>query len=183
MIFNISGNAYSFDQQLIASKGVLETCDVSQILQTHIPGCMRSEQADPEADRSGVDWWAILANGERIGVDVKHRPRDCMRFGNDDVALETWSVVGKQIGWTRDSKKKCAWVMWIWADTGRFLLLPFPAVCAVFSDNWKNWVDNYKTCKQTTRPTKSRSGWESECVFVPRTVLLNAVTEWFNGAI
>lgn len=183
MIFNVSGNAYGFDQQLIASKGVLETFDVAEILQARIPGCVQSEQADADSDRSGVDWWAILENGQRIGVDVKHRPKDCMKFGSDDVALETWSVVGKKIGWTRDSNKACAWVLWVWADTGRFLLVPFPAICGVFSENWRQWASKYRTCRQITKSTKVRSGWESECVFVPRAVLLNAITKWFNGAI
>lgn len=176
-------NVYGFDQQLIASKGVLETCDVGEILRTRIPGCVKAVETDKATDRKGVDWWALLKNGQKIGVDVKHRQKDCQRFGNDDVALETWSVLNQQVGWTRDHRKLCGWVLWVWGDTGRFLLLPFPAVCAVFSENWQRWGESYQRSTQTTRETKRGPGWQSECVFVPRAVLVESVVDWFSGSI
>ena len=174
-------NVYGFNEQLIASNGVIACCDVAEVLRSRLPGCVRVTKTDAETDRTGVDFVAELSNGTLDGVDLKRRSKDCRRYGNDDVALEVWSVVGKKIGWSRDESKACRWVLWVWDDTGRFLLLPFAAVCAVFSANWRQWKELYKTATQVTPRTSGRDGWKSECVFVPRDVLISAVVEWANG--
>jgi hypothetical protein len=176
-------NEYGFDQQLIASKGVLQSCDVAEILRTVLPGCLSAHEADKESDKSGVDWIACMASGRKVGVDVKHRTKDCMAYGNDDLALETWSVVDKKVGWTRDERKTCEWVLWVWADTGRFCLMPFLPLCAVFREKWQDWRIIYQPETQKTLATKSRQGWKSECVFVPRNVVIEEVTQWCNSTI
>jgi hypothetical protein len=174
-------NVYGFNDKLIASQGIVESCDVGEILRCRLPGCVEVKQAPKDIDRTGVDWLAKMSCGRVVGVDVKIREKDCTRFGNDDVALETWSVVGSHVGWTRDDGKACEWVLWVWKDTGRFFLLPFQALCSVFSDRWEHWVDAYKT--RTQRTVREGRSWESECVFVPRMVVLDAIVEWFGGSV
>jgi hypothetical protein len=178
-----SDNVYGFDEQLIASAGVIPSCDVAEILRQRMPGCVEVKKSCKETDRSGVDWWAVLENGKRVGVDLKNRDKDCMAFGNDDLALETWSVIGERPGWTRDESKICDWVLWVWGDTGRFFLLPFQPLCSVFGDSWQKWRADYKTRQQRTPGRNGKPGWSSECVFVPRKVVLEAVTEWFCGRV
>ena len=172
-------NVYSFGQKLVASKGIIESCDVNEILKLRLPGCLWAKETDAETDRTGVDWIATLSCGRSVGVDVKMREKDCIAFGNDDLALETWSVVGSSIGWTRDKEKACEWVLWVWKDTGRFFLVPFLPLCAVFCMNWQQWKMDYRTRKQKSERGSQR--WESECVFVPRDVVVEAITEWYAG--
>jgi hypothetical protein len=172
-------NVYSFNQKLVASKGIVESCDVREILMLRLPGCVNASQADTDMDRTGVDWLAALSSGRKVGVDVKIREKDCMKFGNDDVALETWSVVGSQVGWTRDESKVCEWVLWVWKDTGRFFLVPFLPLCSVFSKNWHEWRATYKP--RTQKTTRNHRSWQSECVFVPRNVVVDAISDWYGG--
>jgi hypothetical protein len=172
-------NVYSFNQKLVASKGIVESCDVHEILLLRLPGCVDANQTDSDVDRTGVDWLATLSSGRTVGVDVKIREKDCMKFGNDDVALETWSVVGLQVGWTRDESKVCEWVLWVWKDTGRFFLVPFLPLCSVFSKNWHEWRDTYKP--RTQKTTRKHRSWQSECVFVPRKVVVDAISNWYGG--
>ena len=181
MKFTISENSYGFSQQLIASNGVIQTCDVGEILTARLPGCVRVEKSDISSDRSGVDWWAVMSNGRKVGVDFKGRAKDCLTYGSDDLALETWSAIDAKIGWTRDAGKMCEWILWVWSDTGRFCLMPFPPLCGVFQRNWVEWRGVYQTSTQKTTATDSRPGWKSECVFVPRDVVIGSVTDWCNG--
>lgn len=174
-------NSYSFDEQMILSNGVIASCDVGEILRSRIPGCIDVRKTDKKTDMSGVDWWAELANGRKIGVDFKGRRKDCREYGNDDLALETWSVINSKVGWTRDASKTCDYILWVWSDTGRFCLIPFAPLCGVFQMNWVEWRRKYGPNPQRTPRTKERSGWISECVFVPRTVVIDAVTAWCNG--
>jgi len=174
-------NVYSFDDKLVASKGIVESCDVREILTMRLPGCLEVKQTDPEIDRTGVDWIAEVDSGRIVGVDVKHREKDCRAFGDDDLALETWSVVDCQVGWTRDKSKACEWVLWVWKDTGRFFLVPFAPLCSVFSENWWLWRKQYKTRQQRT--TRDGHSWKSECVFVPREVVVDAISDWYCGSV
>lgn len=174
-------NVYSFGEKLVASKGILESCDVREILMSRLPGCIDASPSDEELDRTGVDWTAALCCGRDVGVDVKIREKDCISFGNDDVALETWSVIGSQVGWTRDKSKACEWVLWVWKDTGRFFLVPFLPLCSVFSQRWTEWRETYKPRTQTT--TRGHRSWKSECVFVPRNVVVNAISAWYGSSL
>lgn len=172
-------NHYSFNNELVASKGILESCDVREILTLRLPGCVDADPADEELDRTGVDWMAKLCSGKNVGVDVKTRKKDCKNFGNDDVALETWSVVGSKVGWSRDKSKACDWVLWVWKDTGRFFLVPFLPLCYVFCKNWVECREIYEPRTQTT--TRGGNSWKSECVFVPRNVVVDAISDWYHG--
>lgn len=176
-------NSYGFDQQLIASNGVIQSCDVSEILRARIPGCLKAKKTDKELDRRGVDWLADLSNGRSVGVDVKARTKDYAARGEDDLALETFSVIDTKPGWTRDEAKLCEWVLWLWSDTGRFCLMPFPPLCGVFQANWQEWRRIYRCSVQRTPESRTRSAWRSECVFVPRQVVIDAVVDWCNGTI
>lgn len=185
MIFDDSWfeNSYSFEKKLIASKGVIESCDVGEILRLRLPGCVKAVPTGSEVDRTGVDWLATLSSGRVVGVDVKIREKDYLRFGHDDVALETWSVLDSRVGWTRDQSKACDWVLWVWKDTGRFFLVPFLPLCSVFVQQWEEWRENYRTATQRTPETPKFKSYQSECVFVPRTVIVDAISDWYGGTL
>lgn len=174
-------NISDFNGDLSASKGILEACDVGEILRSRIPGCLKVKQADSAIDKTGVDWTAELQCGRIVGIDVKHRTQDYRARGKDDLALETWSVVGKRVGWTRDFNKACEWILWVWGDTGRFCMIPFSPLCAVFDLNWQRWLDEFGEQRQTSKRGSMR--WQSECVYVPRLTVIQSVTDWCNGGL
>jgi hypothetical protein len=161
---------YEFDERLAMSEGVCVTADVRTILLDNIPGALNVTKAHSDNDRAGVDWWIEMTGARFLAVDAKVRESDwaATHPEEDDLALETWSVVESQVpGWTRSEKKACDYVLWLWKDTGRFCLVPFQMLCKVFQCNWKAWSGKYKTRKQFT-PRQNGNGYHSECVFVPR---------------
>ena len=152
--------------------------------QLNFPGAVRVAQACEADDRNGVDYWVYFSNGRRIGVDVKLRRPDWaanMCNPKDDLTLEAWSVVEKRIpGWTRNIDKHCDYILFFWPDTGRWCLLPFRPLCAVFLTHWREWRRTYETNVSTNR--KGSLEWHSEAVFVPRMLVLGLIEQRYGGA-
>ena len=174
---------YGFDEQLAMSNGFSATADVKDILLQSIPGSVNVVQAAKVNDKQGVDWWVEMATASFLAVDAKVREKDWAKDHpeEDDLALETWSVVESNIvGWTRDPRKRCDYVIWLWKDTGRFCLVPFPMLCHVFSKKWKQWAATFKTCRQKTTWDNGRE-YHSECVFVPRKELWAELYRVYGG--
>lgn len=168
---------YDFDERLAMSQnGALER-RIKRILLDHIPSALSVVPAHQENDRHGTDWWVECRNGKHLSVDCKIRSKD---HGKHDVALETWSVVEKSVvGWTRDKEKQTDYVLWVWADSGRWELFPFQMLLVVFEENWQQWTAQYGTERQyTPRPG---GGYHSECVFVPSRDVWAAIYYKFRG--
>ena len=175
---------YVFDKQLKMSEGVCVSADVQTILLENIPGALNVLKAHTKNDRTGVDWWVEMPGARFLAVDAKVREVDWTKIKpeEDDLALETWSVVEKQVpGWTRCEDKTCDYVLWIWKDTGRFCLLPFRMLCKVFQGNWQRWTEQYKTKQQYTPRNRNGGGYHSECVFVNRRELWAEMYRQFGG--
>jgi hypothetical protein len=171
--------AHDFAERLAWSEGVAATeGDLFAILRARIPGCISVERATEEDDRSGTDYWAHRARGLRpLSIDLKARSLDPIEsFGVDDLALETWSVIGEKPGWTRDSQKATDYILWLWTPTRRFFLVPFPALCNVFQRYWEQWAATYPVHGQDS------GCWQSQCVLVPRVVLIETLNRWMQGA-
>lgn len=169
---------YDFDRELTLSRGI-EPDGPDAVLLAAIPDAVRVEPATEQEDRSGVDRWVILAGGRRVGVDIKRRKRD---YDADDLALESWSVLGRKRGWTLDPAKRCEYVLWWWADSGRWCLMPFTLLRAVFAEHLDEWSARYRPFRQATPARGGRDGWRSECLFVPRLVVWRAIYDRFGGA-
>jgi hypothetical protein len=168
---------YEFDERLRLSGESAVDAAVTTIIRTSLPGVTHVERAGEFSDRNGTDYWARREYQPGLSVDLKLRTEDWSLRGRDDVALETWSVVGQKTGWSRDETKQTDWVLWYWQDTRRYLLFPFPALCSVFTRNAADWLARYKHAPQ------SSGSWESECVFVPRRELMVAYSGWMNGRL
>lgn len=173
---------YSFTDKLRNSDGVSESRSVRDILLGNIPGALDAHRSHEKNDRNGTDWWVEHESGRHLSVDTKVRDEDWSQKNPpaDDLALETWSVVESQkIGWTRDSSKRCDFILWLWKDTGRWCMVPFPMLCKVFDLNWQRWAEEFKTRQQKT------VGWgqpyHSECVFVPRRTVWAEIYRHFAG--
>ncbi len=157
------------------SQGVAASLSVDGILMSAIAGAARVRQASPGEDRDGTDWWVDLVDGHSLSVDLKARAEDWSVRGEDDLALETWSVVEKQApGWTLDLKKRTDYVLWWWQDTGRWCLVPFAMLRTVFFELAPEWRKRYRVCRQDTA-----GQWHSECIFVPRRVVWAAIYRRF----
>ena len=166
---------YDFDERLRWSEGYL-TQGVSHILKNRLPACVGIEKANELDDRNGTDYWALRDNLPPLSIDVKVRDTDFKaKFGQDDLALETWSVIYTKPGWTRDVTKRTDFILWYWQDTGRFFLVSFPILLQVFLRYWERWQKDYKTAKQ------SSATWKSECVFVPRKIVIEKMNSWQTG--
>lgn len=175
---------YGFGNRMAMSQGVACNADVRSVLLAQIPGAVNVHAADVTNDKQGVDWWVELSTAKHLAVDAKVRAQDWASShpNEDDVALETWSVVESAIvGWTRDSAKRCDYVLWLWKDTGRFCLVPFPMLCRVFGEHWRAWSKRYKTAQQFT--SRGTGGYHSECVFVPRRELWASIYRQYGGQL
>jgi hypothetical protein len=173
---------YDFNERMAMSQGIAATADVRMILLAEIPGAVNVTNAAPVNDKQGVDWWVEMSSARHLAVDAKVRETDWVSThpNEDDLALESWSVIEKEIpGWTRDAAKRCDYVLWLWKDTGRFCLVPFPMLCKVFSDNWKAWRTRFRTNQQFT--PRSVGGYHSECIFVPRREVWAAIYRNYGG--
>jgi hypothetical protein len=178
---------YEFGEQLRMSQGIQADKDIGAVLLANIPGATYVKKSESDDDRNGTDYWVYHARGEPYSIDVKFRSEDyaikAAPFTADDLALETWSVIEKRvIGWTRDEKKMTDYVMWFWKDTGRWCLIPFAMLCAVFQEMWEPWRKEFKTRVQSTECTSSGRGWHSECVFVPRREVWAAIYKRYGGS-
>ena len=172
-----------FSERMAMSQGVASNADIQGILLQEIPGALAVYPAHPTNDRRGVDWWIEMASGTHLAVDAKVRERDwaATHPDEDDLALETWSVMESQVpGWTRDASKRCDYVLWLWKDTGRFCLLPFPLLCRAFSEQWEAWRDQYRVSRQRT--AWATGDYRSECIFVPRQEVWRAIYQRIGGS-
>ncbi len=177
-------NRYDFDERYAMSCAEASNGKIADILLAAIPGAMGIERASLLEDKNGIDWFVNHSSGIRLRIDCKVRQEDwaATHPEEDDLALETWSVCEKQIpGWTRDPGKYADYILWLWQDTGRWCLIPFPMLWRVFSDNWRSWAEQYKTRRQET--PRASGVYHSECVFVPRKVLWRYIYLHFGGEI
>jgi len=168
----------TFENKMRMSEGASNKKEIVDIILEHFPNAVSVERANSSDDRNGTDFWVTMQSGEKESVDVKVREEDWLKKnGKDDVALETWSVIGKKIGWTRDVNKRTNWIFFLWKDTGRNMLVPFPMLCSIFVKNCEEWCKKYKPSIQNTE-----NRWKSECIFVPRLVVWREIYNAFGGA-
>ena len=157
--------SFRFDEQLAMSHGIAANPKIPAILLADIPGAENVWPASATNDKNGTDFWVEHSSGKHLSVDCKIRNEDYAAKGKDDLALESWSIVGKKTGWTRDPNKRTDYVLWFWQDTHRKCLLPFSMLCSVFIDKCEEWRAKYGASTQFTQT--AYGGYESECIFVP----------------
>jgi len=172
----------TFRDQYLASEGVASNVNVVTILLDAIPGAIGVERSGKLDDRNGTDWWVNRGGNTDLSIDAKVRFKDYKPMGSDDLALETYSVMETQKpGWTRDSRKRTDYILWLWQDTGRWVIMPFPLLCSAMQRRWKQWIKAYRCAPQET--TDGSREWHSECVFVPRMEVWREIYRVANGTI
>lgn len=175
---------YDFTERLEFSEGVNKRKDISSILLQNLSGAVSISKSNHTEDRNGTDYFVEMDSGKRLSVDVKIREKDFSTINPawDDLALETFSVIEKEVvGWTRNSQKQTDYILWLWQDTGRWCLIPFIMLCNIFSENWESWKMRYKTKQQLT--TFNGRKYHSECVFVPRKLVWAKMYQKYGGNV
>lgn len=131
-------------------------------------------------DRAGVDYICELQNGAVICIDAKTREPGCSKYWKDgpELAVEWMSVVeNKTAGWTLSTKTQCDFVLYTFPleDCSTSFLIPFQALRKALMANHKAWLEKYKLKEQ--RSTGFGGTWTSSCIFVPASVVINAIAE------
>lgn len=180
----MTNNAYDFNDQWRMSEGFGSEKSDEDFILSRFPNAIKVEKAERRDDRNGTDRWITMESGEIESLDMKVRTKDFSVYGpaKDDVALELWSKLNEKVGWTRDTNKRTNWIMWKWNDTKRYLLMPFPWLCSVFSVQWPAWYELYDhPIQDTVDKNTGKLKWQSQCIYVPRKVLWVAIYDQFGG--
>ena len=147
---------------------------ITKYLLEYFPYALSVYQSDETADRKGCDYWVEqLAWGTNrlLAIDAKVRRIDFLEAnGQDDLCLELWSNYERgKVGWTLKQYAITDYILWYWVNTNRFELIPFKPLRSAFQKHLDSWLLTYKTKKHKT------SNYTSECIFVPRQIVLQAV--------
>ena len=180
---------YSFSDRMTMSQGIASEDGIGTILLENIPGAVTVEKASSQDDRNGTDWWVRRFSEYDLSIDCKVREEDWaakpIPARADDIALEIWSKREQKIkGWTLRQDKRMDYILWLWKDTGRWCLIPFPMLCAVFLKHGPEWCHKDGGYKRRVQRSAGLGGeqWTSECVFVPRDVIWSAIISTFGGS-
>ncbi len=203
---------YGFDANLAFSRGVRERIDIDTVKKM-IGGCKSVIKTGEDQDRLHVDYEATLHGGGVIDIDAKGRRfgagrfwntkskgRENIRPGEPDVAIEKWSVMptktrterlrcgcnhAGKTGWTIDTSSNTHLILYTFdpLDTEEVFLFSFPLLREASRRCLDDWYERYKTGKQFTPPKRHRSGWFSEVVLVPVSVVERAVLAVQRGVL
>lgn len=168
-----------FNQKLRYSLGEQQKFD-HEILKKHIPFCDKVEKTDIETDRTGVDYVATLRGGAVIYIDAKTREKGCSKYwnGEPELAIETWSVVEqKKVGWTFKENSNVDYILYTFpeSDCKEYFFIPFQLLRKVAVENYRAWTKKYKPKFQANKD------YRSQAMFVPASVVLNAIEEAMKG--
>lgn len=170
---------YDFDQQLGLSYGDADTKSAAVI--ASVPHAASVRVATTEEDRKGTDYWVSLTSGHELSVDVKHNTRDPIdTFGEDTLIIEWWSAREyRKPGWTVDPAKRTDYILYWFAPTKRYALVPFPLLFAAATAHRDDWCTEYGT--RTTTTVRSGVTWTTEFSPVPRVAVWRAIYEVAHG--
>lgn len=167
---------FDFAKQMAMSHGVIGSIPIEELLLKQIVGSTGVRKADKADDKQGTDYFVDHIRGVPLSVDIKARKDDPIdEYGSDDLALETWSVVGVKKGWTIDESKRTDYILWLFATTKRYCLVPFHPLRLAAKRFGAKWYAKYKVARQPNH------GYVSECMFVPRVVVWQAIFDVCNG--
>lgn len=168
----------SFSKKLALSRGRRELTDLDSI-KSLIPGCVSVEKTLVDEDKRGVDYVATLRRGAQLLIDAKTREKGCSKFWKDgpEFAPEIWSVMKSKSGWTLSESTMVDYIFCTFdpSDSEEVFILPFQLYRAAFRKNLKTWKKRYRVAIQHNYDRERNLTWDSQCVFVPADVVLDAI--------
>jgi hypothetical protein len=185
---------YEWEDRLAMSSGVTERTHPETIQKLIGPSCVRVERNITNGNDNGIDYWAYLRGGAKLAIDIKAREHGCSKYWKScplfgvgvepELALEIWSVKPEpenftgQAGWTLSESKETDYILHVFdiSDTPERFLLPFQLLRMGFRRNIKEWTRKFRVETQRTSRANGHR-WQSECVFVPAVIVIDAITE------
>lgn len=179
---------YDFKEMLNFSIGQRSDTDAATIKKL-LHGCQTVEKNEVDGNDRGVDYIATLRRGTVVLIDAKTRQKGCGRFwsGEPELAIEIYSVMPgglfdtptdkAKAGWTLDESKLTHMILYTFdpSDSETTYLLPFQSLRIATARNREKWTARYKVGIQTS------GSWQSKAVFVPASVVIEAIKETFTG--
>lgn len=145
---------------------------IERALKLLLPGFRRTIRPSPREDRKGADTKAIVGK-RKVHIDYKIRSKDPRTWGEDDLAIELYSVVEKRIRGYQN--KSTDFLLWIFKDTGRYVLVPFQPFLELYKTHWKEWEFWLTEPRQTTR--LGLTTYSSSFAMVPFNIFETIATE------
>jgi hypothetical protein len=176
---------YDFEKKLAYSQGIRKENDLENI-KSLIPGVVKVTKTNITIDKTGIDYFAELRKGTIIKIDAKTREPGCSKYWIDkepELAPEIWSVMpgGKynipyekrKAGWTLSESNQADYIYctFHFSDSEKIYLLPFQLYRIAFKKRYEKWIatKKYKTAIQDSK------SWESQCLFVPVLIIIEAI--------
>lgn len=184
---------YNFNERLEFSMGAKKSSDMETI-RSLLDGCDSVRPHEGQGDDNGIDYIATLRRGAIVNIDVKTREAGCSRYWRNnqpELAIEIWSVMPDGIfatprhkakaGWTIDEKKSTDLVLYTFdaSDTNLAFLLPFQSLRMAARRMINKWMKEFKVDVQ--RSNRGQLQWQSQAVFVPAQIVINAIDQTFVG--
>lgn len=179
---------YDFQERMEFTRGQREQAD-TDMLKRIIIGAKDVRKTTTAEDRTGVDYVVTLRRDAQVLVDAKTRTPGCARFWKQgpELALEKWSVKpinsadSGKTGWTLSEQSPVDLILFTFhpSDSERVFLLPFQLLRVAFRRNLDAWFRTYKEDTQSSISNGRR--WQSQAVFVPALVVLNAIHDVMEG--
>ena len=182
---------YDFQERLAYSKGARCASD-AETIKALLDGCETVIEHNTQGDDKGIDYIARLRRGALVYIDAKTREKGCSKYWRGEcpeLAIETWSVMpgGKyntpaaraKAGWTIDESKLTDMILYTFdkSDCTTAYLLPFQSLRMAARRMLKEWTQRFKVDVQTS------GGWQSQAVFVPADLVIDAIQCTFIGAL
>ena len=179
---------YGFNDRMAISTGEQEKHDIA-FLRHNISGCIDVRKTDPETDRIGIDYICTLRKGAVIYVDAKTRQKGASKYwkyGEPELALEVWSVKPEngssgKVGWTLNEASPVHKILYTFdpSDSEYYYLLDFQNLRMALCKHYKEWVKKYGLKEETS--TSEQKQWSSVSIFVPASVVMEAMHEFECG--
>lgn len=142
---------------------------VSMACKADLPDCIGLKRASFAEDRAGVDFWAHMADGTRVGIDLKLRRKDYgVRFGKPLDCVVELDCAGSY-GWLNKSGG-AALILFAASDTGRFYMVAADKLRAAVVTGLSRWIAAglVHELKTTSAWNKGHGGsqWQSNAVAI-----------------
>jgi len=142
---------------------------VRMACKTYLPDCVGLKRASYAEDRAGVDFWAHMADGARIGIDLKLRRKDYgARYGKPLDCVVELDCAGSN-GWLNKAGG-APLILFAASDTGRYFMVPADKLRAAVVTGLARWIASGQVHELKTTSTwgKGHGGerWQSNAVAI-----------------
>ena len=142
---------------------------VSMACKNDLPDCIGLKRASYAEDRQGVDFWAHMSDGTRVGIDLKLRRKDYgARFGKPLDCVVELDCAGSH-GWLNKAGG-AQLILFAASDTGRYFLVEADKLRAAVITGLPRWIAAGQVHEMQTTSTwnKGQGGnqWQSNAVAI-----------------